>query len=319
MNFRFDLTDLRLYLAVVEAGSITGGAAAMQLGLAAASARVLAMEGSLGLPLLTREARGVRPTAAGQALVLHARALLQQMALLQGSLAEHTPGLKAPIRLLCNTVALHEVIPDRLADFLLDHPQVNLLVQERPGHEVVNALIEGAAEVGIVREHTDIFELESFIFHPDRLVLVLPPRHALCSLARERPLLLEDADGCDVIGLRAGAALQDIWDSRAAQRGRRLNYRVRVGSFDEQCRLVAAGAGIALMPGSSAERLARSADIAVLPLADGSTRFALRLCVRRLADLPAPTLRLVAALLGPDAAAAGPAPPDARRPAAEPA
>ena len=307
MIFRFDLVDLRLFLAVLEAGSITGGAQAMQLGLAAASARVLAMEDTLGLPLLTREARGVQPTAAGQVLALHARTLLQQMDRLQGSMAEHTQGMKTPIRLLCNTVALHEVIPDRLADFLLAHPQVNLLVEERPGNEVVSALIEGAADVGIVREHTDIFELESFVFNPDRLVLVLPHSHPLLDLATQRPVRLEDADSCDIVGLPEGTALQDIWDSRTAQRGRRLNYRVRVGSFDEQCRLVADGAGIALMPQSSAARNARTSAIALLPLIDSFTVFALRLCVRRLAELPAVTQRLVASLLGSEVRVASPA------------
>jgi DNA-binding transcriptional LysR family regulator len=309
MALRFDLVDLQLFLHVVEAGSITGGAAALQLAPTAASARVLAMENTLGLPLLTREARGVQPTAAGQVLALHARTLLQQMAHLQGSLAEHGPGMKTQIRLLCNTEAMHEVIPDRLADYLLAHPQVNLLVQERPGYEVVSALTEGMADVGIVREHTDVYELESFVFNPDRLVLVVPRGHALQALAQQRPVPLEAADSCDIVGLPQGTALQDIWDSRAAQRGRRLNYRIRVNSFDEQCRLVADGAGIALMPQSSARRNARTTDVAVLPLADAYTAFALRLCVRRLADLPAVTQRLVSSLLAADVRPATVGPP----------
>ena len=125
MSFRFDLTDLRLFVHVADAGSITAGADASALGLAAASARVLAMEDSLGASLLTREARGVRPTAAGQALLLHARTLLRQMERLHDGLAEHADGLKAQIRLLCNTVALHDVVPERLADFLLAHPNTS--------------------------------------------------------------------------------------------------------------------------------------------------------------------------------------------------
>jgi DNA-binding transcriptional LysR family regulator len=309
MTFRFDLIDLRLFLNVVEAGSITAGAEATQLGLAAASARVLAMEDTLGTPLLTREARGVQTTAAGQSLVLHARSLLQQMERLHGALAEHAQGLKSQIRLLCNTVALHDMLPDRLADYLLAHPHVNVLVHERPGHEVVSALAEGTADVGIVRENTDVFELESFVFNPDRLVLVTAPDHALARAAGQGPVWLADADDCDVIGLPQGAALQDIWDGRVAQRGRRLNYRLRAGSFDEQCRLVARRAGIALLPLSAAQRHARTLDIRIVPLADPSSAFALRLCVRRLSELPTATRQLVASLLGADAPAAlSPAP-----------
>ena len=298
MTFRFDLTDLRLFLNVVESGSITAGAEATQLGLAAASARVLAMEDTLGASLLAREPRGVQPTAAGQALVLHARTLLQQMERLHGGLAEHAQGMKLQLRLLCDTVALHEVVPERLADFLLAHPNVNVQVEERPGNDVVSALAEGTADVGIVRENTDVFELESFLFQPDRLVLVVAPAHPLVLAAQDGPLMLAQADLCDVVGLPQGTALQDLWDRRVAQRGRHLNYRIRVGSFDEQCRLVSRGAGIALMPLSAAERHARTLGIRIVPLADDFADLALRLCVRGLDELPAATRRLVGSLLG---------------------
>jgi DNA-binding transcriptional LysR family regulator len=304
MSFRFDLTDLRLFLNVVEAGSITAGAQATELRLAAASARVLAMEDTLGTALLTREARGVQPTAAGKVLVLRARGLLQQMERLHGSLVEHGLGVKTQVRLLCNTVALHEIVPDRLAPYLLAHPNVNLRVEERAGHEVASALADGTADVGIVREKTDVFELESFVFHRDRLVLVTPPGHELVQAAQGGPVALAQADACDVVGLPPGTALQDLWDHRVAQRGRQLNYRIRVGSFDEQCRLVARGAGIALLPQRTAQRHARALDLCIVPLADAFTNVALRLCVRCMADLPAATQRLVVCLLG-DAA-----PPD---------
>ena len=83
-----------------------------------------------------------------------------------------------------------------------------------------------------------------------------------------------------------------------AQRGRHLNYRIRVGSFDEQCRLVSRGAGLALMPRSAAERHARTLDIAIIALADDFANIALCLCVRRLDELPTVTRRLVGSLLG---------------------
>jgi DNA-binding transcriptional LysR family regulator len=298
MTFRFDLTDLRLFLNVVESGSITAGAEATRLGLAAASARVLAMEDTLGALLLAREPRGVQPTAAGQALVLHARTLLQQMERLHGGLAEHAQGMTLQLRLLCDTVALHEVVPERLADFLLAHPNVNVQVEERPGNDVVSALAACTADVGIVRENTDVFELESFLFQPDRLVLVVAAAHPLVLTAQDAPLWLAQADLCDVVGLPLGSALQDLWDRRVAQRGRHLNYRIRVGSFDEQCRLVSRGAGIALMPRTAAERHARTLGIRIVPLADDFADLALRLCVRGLDELPAATRRLVGSLLG---------------------
>jgi DNA-binding transcriptional LysR family regulator len=58
----FDLTDLRLFLRVVEGGSITSGAERAFMALASASARIRNMEDTLGVPLLTRGRRGVAPT-----------------------------------------------------------------------------------------------------------------------------------------------------------------------------------------------------------------------------------------------------------------
>ncbi|WP_368661351.1 LysR family transcriptional regulator [Paracoccus sp. (in: a-proteobacteria)] len=60
---RFDLTDLRLFLAVADAGSITHGAADVGLSLAAASEQLRDMEATGGVKLLDRQGRGVVPYA----------------------------------------------------------------------------------------------------------------------------------------------------------------------------------------------------------------------------------------------------------------
>ena len=97
---RFDLIDLKLFLNVVEAGSITAGAERMHLAVAAASTRIRNMEIELGTPLLNRERQGVHPTPAGMTLVHHARLILQQTDRMRGELGEYADGLKGHIRLM---------------------------------------------------------------------------------------------------------------------------------------------------------------------------------------------------------------------------
>ena len=63
---RFDLTDLRLFCEVADAGSITAGAEKCAVALAAASTRIRKMEADLGAPLLIRSRQGVTPTPAGR-------------------------------------------------------------------------------------------------------------------------------------------------------------------------------------------------------------------------------------------------------------
>src|SRR5271163_5035355 len=103
---RFDLTDLKLFLHVVEAGTITHGAERMHLAVAAASTRIRNMEDALGTRLLHRERLGVQPTPAGRTLVHHARLMLQQAERMHSELAQYAEGIKGQVRLLSNTNAL---------------------------------------------------------------------------------------------------------------------------------------------------------------------------------------------------------------------
>ena len=75
----FDLIDLRLYLHVLDTGNITAGAARSHLSLAAASARIRAMEAALGVECLERGRRGVTPTPAGKALAVDREAFARAM------------------------------------------------------------------------------------------------------------------------------------------------------------------------------------------------------------------------------------------------
>src|SRR5262245_45690721 len=111
-TMRFDLSDLRLFRHVVEAGSITGGAERAHLALAAASTRIRNMEEALGAALLVRGRQGVTPTQAGRTLLQHARLILQQAERLREDLSAYAGGLAGQIRVLSNTNALTEFLPE---------------------------------------------------------------------------------------------------------------------------------------------------------------------------------------------------------------
>src|ERR1700751_4927801 len=104
-SMRFDLVDLRLFLFVVEAASITHGAAQACMALALASERIRLMEESLGAPLLERHRRGVRSTPAGAALAHHAQLVIQQLERMRGELSEYADGFRGRVRLFANTTA----------------------------------------------------------------------------------------------------------------------------------------------------------------------------------------------------------------------
>src|SRR5665647_88255 len=114
---RFDLIDLRLFVEIVQSGSISKGAEAAHMALASASARVNGMEAALGVALLERGRRGVIPTAAGRTLLHHARTVTGQVERMRGELRAFSSGLKSEIKMLSNTAALVELLPAALRVF----------------------------------------------------------------------------------------------------------------------------------------------------------------------------------------------------------
>ena len=292
---RFDLTDLRLFLATVEAGSITRGADRSALALASASARIRGMEETLGTPLLLRGRRGVVPSPAGRVLARHARAVLEQLERMSGELADYARGLKGQVRVLSNTSALSEFLPDVLAPWLVEHPNVDLELEERSSPAIVEAVAAGQADAGIVADWAPSAGLEVLPFRVDRLVVVTSRAHPL---AARRAVAFEDCLGFDFVGQPEDAALQEHLSRHAFAARRRLRLRVRVRSFEAICRLVGAGVGMAVVPRTAAERGRRLAPLRILPLSDAWAERRLGICVRSLAGLPPHARRLVEHLAG---------------------
>lgn len=280
---RFDLTDLRLFIHVVEAGSLTHGAARAHMTLASASQRVRGMEQALGGPLLQRHAAGVTPTEAGRTLLHHARTVQAQMQCLYGEMAEHGQGLRSRVRLLANTAALMEHLPGPLADFLAAHPQVSVDLDERASTDVADAVRAGLADIGIASQLADFSGLVHHAFRRDDLVLVLPRGHAL---ARRRRAALAELGDAELVGLAAGNPLQEHIARQARAAGLQPRYQVRVRSFDAVCRMAAQGIGAGIVPQTAAARCARAMSLSRVPLSDEWAGRELRACVRDEAALP---------------------------------
>lgn len=280
---RFDLVDLALFRHVVEAGSITHGAGRAHLALAAASARIKAMEASLGAALLTRHRQGVVATAAGRTLLAHARTLLADVDRLQGDLAAYTGGTMGQIRVVSNTNALTEFLPEVLSAYLARHPGIAVDIDEHTSDEIVGLVAEGAADLGILSGTVDTGDLHVFPFRQDRFVLVTSSRHPL---AWRDTASFAEALNHDLVGLDRMSAITRFLAERAARVGKAMRLRVQLRSFEGVCRLVECEVGLGIVPESTARRASRSMAIAVVPLVDPWAVRDLTLCLRNLDALP---------------------------------
>jgi molybdate transport repressor ModE-like protein len=287
---RFDLTDLSLFRHVVEAGSITHGAERAHLALAAASTRIRAMEDVLGAPLLTRSRQGVTPTQAGRTLLQHARAILRQAERLHEDLGAYGGGFAGQIRVLSNTNALTEFLPEALSSFLAAHPNVSVDLEERLSDEIVGLIAEGVADLGVVAGTVDAGGLETYPFRSDRFVLVVAQDDPL---ARRAKLAFEDVLDQDFVGLDRASAIQRFLAAKALRVGRPLRLRVQLRSFDAVCRLVECKVGIGIVPETTARRVAKTMAIKTIALSDPWALRDLTICVRAMKELPLYARQLV--------------------------
>lgn len=285
---RFDLTDLRLFLAVVDAGSITHGAAEAGMSLPAASERLRDMEAAGEVLLLRRGRRGVELTEAGEALAHHARTILHQMAQMRGELGRYAKGLRASVRILANTAGISEFLPERLAPWMTANPQVDIELKERQSSEITRSIAAGFAEIGVLSSVAGTEGLTLRPFAIDRLVAVFATDHAL---AGNRQLRFADLLDHQFVGLMDGA-LQKHIEMQAARLGARIRLRVALRSFEGICRMAGEGVGIGVVPEKAARHWKRSAQMDFARLSDDWATRRLSIAVRNEAELTPAALSL---------------------------
>ena len=287
---RFDLTDLSLFRHIIEAGSITHGAERAHLALAAASTRVRNMENALGAALLVRGRHGVTPTQAGRTLLQHARTILAQAERLREDLGAYAGGLAGQIRVLSNTNALTEFLPETLSSFLNTHPHVSVDLEERLSDEIVGLIAEGVADIGIVAGTVDVGRLTTYPYRSDRFVLVVAREHPL---ARRSKISFAEVLDHDFVGLDRASALQRFLADKASRVGRPLRLRVQLRSFDAVCRLVERNVGVGIVPATTVRWAATSMVIKAVDLTDAWALRELTICIRDFDALPPYAQQLV--------------------------
>lgn len=287
---RYDFTDLNLFRHIVEAGSITHGAARSNLALAAASTRIRKMELAFGTELLVRGRAGVTPTQAGRTLLQHARGILAQTERMQEDLSPYARGLAGQVRVLSNTNALTEFLPETLSSFLMAHPDISVDLEERLSDEIVGLIAEGTGDIGIVAGTVDYGGLHTFPFRSDRFVLVVSSQHPL---AGSEGVAFADVVDYDMVGLDRASAIQRFLADRASRIGRAIKLRVQLRSFDAICRLVEANVGVGIVPETTVQRTMRNMAISAVQLTDPWAQRDLTICVRDIAALPPYARQLV--------------------------
>lgn len=282
---RIDMTTLQLFVAVCERGSIAKAATQEFVAASAVSKRLSELEFTVGTPLLQRHARGVRPTPAGESLLHHARSMLFSLDQMHAELNDYAEGVRGHVRVHANISAILQYLPEDLGRFIGHHESIKIDLEEHLSSEVIRAVQEGAADIGIcyTGERASQHDLQVRPYKVDQLVLIVPARHAL---ARHTQLDFVDSLDWDHVGLEAKSSIYQAMHAAASAQGRAIRLRFRVTSLDAMCRMIHNGLGIGLMPKRAFELVHGVGDLTSIELNDEWTHRRIDLVARDFESLP---------------------------------
>ncbi|MCH1867280.1 LysR family transcriptional regulator [Nocardioides sp. CFH 31398] len=254
-----DLRQLRYLTAVVHERSVTRAAARLHMTQPPLSAAIAQLEAELGVPLLERHGRGVEPTAAGEHLVARAAVLLRDLDDAAASVRALGSGLQGRLGVGVGPGVAADLLPALLSSYDRAAPEVDVDLLDLAEPDALDRVRTGACDVAVLfcaraaeLERLHARELEVAMIRREPLVAVVPASSALAEPA-SLPGLRDSGlpwlaplhhDGFPGLATRLG----DAWDAV----GGAPPTRRHLSSTETAVRLVASGAGLAIVPSSVA-------------------------------------------------------------------
>jgi len=258
-----DPRRLIVFGAVVRAGSFSAAAKELHLSQPSVSRHVAALESECGLQLLERTSRGLRLTAAGNALLDHASALRTELTAVEATLAAFALGERGRVRVAAFPTAAAALIAPALARLRRTHPAVEATLREASRTDALALLRDGNIDVAVVfsagDETTDARTLARHDLFEEEFFVALPRSHALA--ARPAVSLKQLSDEGWIVGTAPRPAAIE-----AACLAAGFAPRI-VATADDQPTiqaLVASGVAVTLIPALAAESVHKG--IALRPL-----------------------------------------------------
>ena len=287
MEFR----HLRYFLAVAEAGHMTRAAERLGIQQPPLSLQIKALEQELGVALFQRHPKGVSLTDAGRQFEPEARRLVDEMAALQGRMARVARGELGVLNIgFTSSAAAHAFTPEALRACRRAWPGISLSIREDHAAGITEAVAAGRLHCGLIRVPVSQPEHLSFeVLLREPVLVALPVDHPLAAGTGERrALALTELrqEGFILVRQPGAPGLYARLLALCEAQGFRPRIAAEVERMGTSLNLVAAGAGIAVVP-ASMHGLHPQA-VVYRPLADGTPLDAPLTLVYRTAEASGP-------------------------------
>lgn len=173
-----DFRQLEVFARVVETRSFSRAAEALHLTQSTVSEHMRLLEEEVGSRLFDRLGRETPPTRAGDLLYGYAQRLLTLRTDALQSLQQFLGQVAGSLLVGASTIPGEYVLPPLIGAFREKFPQVSIALQIGDTRGIVEAVVEGRVELGVVGARPDQRMLQAIELMPDELVVVVPPGHA---------------------------------------------------------------------------------------------------------------------------------------------
>ncbi|MFC5720797.1 LysR family transcriptional regulator [Streptomyces gamaensis] len=270
-----DPRRLKVLRALADHGTVTAAARVLYLSPSAVSQQLAALETETGHTLLQRRGRSVTLTAAGALLARHAAEIAEQLERAEADLARCSTGLVGEVTIAAFATSITEVVAPAVAALRRRAPEVRVRVKDAEGHASARLLLDGEADIAVAVEHRGSFspgngQLRHAPLYTEPFDAVLPPEHPLADAAEVR---LTDLSEDPWITPWPGNPVHETVLHACEQARFQPRVECLSDDFSAVCALVAAGAGVALVPRSALHGIRPALTPTIRPLTGpGPTR-----------------------------------------------
>lgn len=255
-----DLHRLLVLHAVAEQGSMTKAARTLAFTPSAVSQHIAALERHAGTPLVVRHPRGARLTEAGRLLVEHTAAVIERLQRAETELVDLVNLRAGRLRLATFPSAGARLLPDAIASFGAEHPDVQMSLDIREPSACPSLVRDGALDLAVVFDYQPglTFPQDGLQRHwllDDVMHIALPAEHPL-AVDEQRHVSIGDVrDQSWIRDSGPDRTCREKLDQLCAAAGFEPKVAFETDDYFAVSRLVAAGVGIALVPQLAADHM----------------------------------------------------------------
>jgi DNA-binding transcriptional LysR family regulator len=267
-----------MFCDVVETGSFSRAAQLNHVTQSAVSQQIRALETRYEQKLLSRSARQVTPTAAGERLFRGCKEILARFSEVEQEIREQGTQVAGTTTVsTIPSVGLHE-LQNVQKTLLKMHPKVNLRLSYRRSDQVYDDVILGAADIGIVAYPTPRAGVDVLQFRDDKLGVIVAPNHPFANKAK---ISMTALAGVPFIAFDREAPTRKAIDRLFRDKGLEVDPLMEMDNVETIKRAVEMGLGVAVLPLATVQHEVAGGTLIAKPFAEGNYSRTIGLLVRK--------------------------------------